>query len=536
MPIDEEQFDALLRDIDRSRRPGIAVGVALHGRPVYRKAFGLANLELPVVLSPTMRMRIGSITKQFTAFAYMLLCDEGLASIDDAIGVHIPEVHSNVRPVTMRQLMGNNSGLRDALDLCRQFNGSDQGPIATHDVLSFYMDRSEVNSPPGIAYLYNNGGWYLVGAAIERITGRPLEEVLLHRVFEPIGMHDTLLRRWEGECVANSATAYVIGNGGRYERPESTGGLDWSGAGGIASTVDDMLKWLAHMSQPTVGSARTWQLMTTPQRLANGISTSYGLGLSNMRVRGIEVIRHNGGVLGWNSQMTKVPSANLDIIVLSNCREVSASAYEEKILELCVPGLDPRTPDVAYESEFPTGVFRSPTTGRVIALGSRDVEYYRGGTAVPAAAIDGHYYPVAPDASGVLRPCREVFGEFAITPIGDFMNPRALHFLSFGTADEFVSMSGDDASSRAEIIEGRYWSHEAEAAATVQRGANGLEVRFKGRFGSAVQDLEHLAGGVWHTKMRDRWVLPKWGLLVFDDPKCFGFSNTFNKNVRFARQ
>src|ERR1043165_2564097 len=105
--IDQTRIDALFSDLDQCQLPGAAVGIAVGGKPVYRKGFGLASLELPIVLSPSMRMRIGSTTKHFTALAYLLLCESGLAVLDDPLGKHIPELHPVTHAVTMRQLMGN---------------------------------------------------------------------------------------------------------------------------------------------------------------------------------------------------------------------------------------------------------------------------------------------------------------------------------------------------------------------------------------------------------------------------------------------
>src|SRR5438552_1997965 len=120
---DEKQVDAVFTDVNQCHLPGAAVGIAVDGKVVYRKGFGLASMDLPVVLAPSMRMRIGSTSKQFTAFTCMMLCESGLASIDDTLGIFLPELHPITHRVTLRQLMGNTSGLREANDLAAQFSG-----------------------------------------------------------------------------------------------------------------------------------------------------------------------------------------------------------------------------------------------------------------------------------------------------------------------------------------------------------------------------------------------------------------------------
>src|ERR1700730_13922699 len=111
---DQTKIDAIFADLDQCHWPGAAVGIAIGGKPVYRRGFGVARMELPGGLSPGIRMRIASTTKHFAALAYMLLCEDGKATIDDPIGKYLPELHPVTHAVTMRQLMGHVGGLRDA--------------------------------------------------------------------------------------------------------------------------------------------------------------------------------------------------------------------------------------------------------------------------------------------------------------------------------------------------------------------------------------------------------------------------------------
>jgi D-aminopeptidase len=136
---DEKKIDAIFAPFDQCRLPGAAVGIAIHGTPAYRRGFGVANMELPILLSTNIRMRIASISKHFTALAYMLLCEDGIADIDDPIGKYLPELHRSTHKVTMRQLMGNIGGLHDAYDICHQFSGTAY-PATSAELLSFYGD------------------------------------------------------------------------------------------------------------------------------------------------------------------------------------------------------------------------------------------------------------------------------------------------------------------------------------------------------------------------------------------------------------
>src|SRR5581483_4131877 len=159
----------------------------------------------------------GSITKHFTALALLLLCEDGRAHIDDPVAKYLPELNPVSRAPTLRQIMGHISGLRDAHEITWQFSGTGHR-ICSDELLSLYKGIDDVDHPPGSAWSYNNGGYLILSVIIERITGKPLEEVLQERVFEPAGMADTLLRRWDTNFLANSATLHTSKSARTFEK------------------------------------------------------------------------------------------------------------------------------------------------------------------------------------------------------------------------------------------------------------------------------------------------------------------------------
>jgi D-aminopeptidase len=526
---DEKKIDAIFADLDQCHLPGAAVGIAIGGKPVYRKGFGLASMELPVVLSPSIRMRIGSTTKHFTCLAYMLLCEEGKAGIDDPIGKFLPELHPVTHDVTMRQLMGHTSGLRDAFDINWQFSGTRRA-VSSADVLSFYRDIDDVNFAPGTAWSYSNGGYLLLSFAVERLTRQSLEEVMCERIFEPAGMHDTLLRRFDTDFVPNSATLHPMNPAGGYEK--SYIGTASAGEGGIASTADDILRWLAHMDAPWVGSAATWTLMKAAQTLANGTSTGYGLGLHSGRYRGVETLWHAGGVVGGNSQMLKVPAADLDVAVMVNSRDVSGEELANKIFDACLPNLDP----VKEASSRPlaTGIFRSPTTGRVIQLRTSSANHPWIKEGQQIATIDGFDIPVEPDDDGVLSPAG-TFGsmKLGVTLGGNQVRPASVRFSDFGNVDDLAWVPPVDDPDMSAIV-GRYRSSTTGTDATICETSDGPWLSTIGRFGSAEFKLECLANGIWRAKSTSYSFFG--GILLFDgDGGAFRFSSLRTRALRFRR-
>jgi D-aminopeptidase len=521
---DEKKIDAIFAPFDQCRLPGAAVGIAIHGTPVYRRGFGVANMELPILLSTNIRMRIASISKHFTALAYMLLCEDGIADIDDPIGKYLPELHRSTHKVTMRQLMGNIGGLHDAYDICHQFSGTAY-PATSAELLSFYGDLDEINAQPGTAWIYNNGGFLILSFAIERISGQSLEQVFQDRIFEPIGMYQSLLRRWETDFVPNSATAHMTSASGEYEKSNFFGNA-WAGEGGIVSTVDDMLRWLAHMDAPTVGSAATWKAMKTSQVLANGTLTGYGLGLHIDRYRGAETLYHPGGGLGSSAQMIKVPSVGLDVVILVNREDVHATALADKVLDACLVGLDPAKEQST--GSFAFGTFRSPTTGRVIQLFTNEGHQ--------TASIDGMDIPVERDSGGILWPAgffRDV--KQAITLVGDPVQPTSIRLSDFGNIDNLVRVDTEEAAD-VSVITGLYRSKVTGTEITVSKTVSGAQLLAVGRFGSVTYSLECLSQGIWRAKSMRSWY--RGGILSFErDVRTFRFYSALCRmwGLRFSR-
>jgi CubicO group peptidase (beta-lactamase class C family) len=516
---DEKQIDALFAELDGCHLPGAAVGISIAGRPVYRKGFGLASLELPMVLSPTIRMRIASITKHFTCLAYLLLCEAGRAGVDDEIGWHLPDIHPVGRRVTIRQLMGHVSGLRDVSDIGWQLSGTGRA-ASSADLIAFYRDIDDVNCAPGTAWNYNNGGYLLLGAAIERISGRPLEDVLRETIFAPVGMNDTLLRRLDTDFVPNSATLHMARAEGGYHR-HYLGAL--AGEGGIVSTVDDMLRWLAHMDAPVIGTSATWELMKEPLTLVNGTSTGYGLGLITSEYRGVQTLSHSGGLMGGNSFMAKVPSARLDVVILVNRHDVAGVLFVNKILDACIPHLTPIRE--AGHEPVSEGIYHSLSTGRVIQLSGRDGQQI--------ASIDGVDMPVEADRGGLLRPVPWLsFLKQSVTRIGDVRRPSALRFDHFGNVDELnpvVPSDGDVAQ-----IAGTYRSQPTGTTLTISGESESPRLHSTGRFGSAAYRLECLGEGLWRARSEDPMA---WGgILAFDAAGIeLRFTTVRNWNLIFRR-
>lgn len=475
--------DAIFADLKRTDTPGVTVGIACGGRPVYRQGFGLAHAELPAVLEPSTRMRIGSTTKQFTALGIMLLHEDGALGLDDAAGTHLPELNAINGAATIRQLLTNTSGLADAFSYKLEFAGTHTRPIDGTELLGLYGTITHRNGPAGQSWRYSNGGWLILGAIIERLSRSTLEDFLTTRIFRPLGMTNTMVRRWDRDFVSNSATAHVRTSGGFIKADY---GMDnFAGAGAIVSTVDDMFRWLAHMDAPTVGTAETWRQILTPVVLPNGTSTDYGFGIFRNLYRGIETIHHAGGGCGCNAQALKVPSAGLDIVVMSNRDDVSSSALVRKVLDTLLSFPEAHDQTSAIDT---AGVFRSQRTGRVLDV--RDL---------------------APEKSYLQRHVRTE-------------SPSRLTLTDFGYADELDLVHGP-----APAIVGRYRHGDIEATISANS-----EMTTCTPMGGARFTLEHLAGPVFRARLVERRE-EYGGLLDFTVGGGFAYSTAFLDQLPFAK-
>ena len=511
-------LDSIFAPYDQCHLPGVAVGVAIDGRPVYRRGFGLANMELPVLLTPATRMRIGSTTKHFAALAFLLLCEDGLSNIEARIGEYVPQLHPVNSAVTVRALMGHTSGLRDVFQMSMFMHGVGR-TITDAQLLEYYERIDDLEFPAGTGWNYNNGGYLLLTAAIERITGRRLEEVLEQRIFAPLGMYDTRLRRWDSDFLPNSAALHMLDP--RHGYTKATMGMELTGAGGIVSSMDDMLRWLRHMDAPVVGSPATWRALRSPSPLANGTPTAYGFGLVADRYRGVTTISHAGGVFGGNSQMIKVPAAGLDISIAVNRADANAIDLAFRVIDACVPGLE-AVADGRIDPDL-CGVYHSPSSGRILEVMTLEGRAF--------LRVDGGM-PMSLNAAGP--------GAWQLSPMFSFLGltvrtaGRGLLFGEFGAEDALGRLVPPTAAVL-DPFSGHYRCDRFAVTARVLEEGGEARLITEGRFGSARYALRPLSTQIWQAQALDP-LSPMGGVLTFaEHAEGFTLCADRMRNVHFRR-
>jgi D-aminopeptidase len=327
-------FDQLLEPNRRSDQPGYVVGVAREGRTLYRRASGMASLEFAVANTPATRMRIASVTKQFTGLAVMLLVEDGKLDIDLPVRHYLPELGGPNGTPTLRQLLNHTGGVRDALESVAFFLTEGLFPLIPAGLTHSWSSRfSDSNFGPGTAWSYSNYGYMLLSLVIEKVSALNLADFLRQRVFAPLGMSDSELLPSDMELGVNLASSHIRMPDGRFRR-----GIypceELVGGGGIVSTVDDMLRWAAQLREPrTLGSDSSWAEILRPVDFGNGAQSTYGFGIKRQFHRGVEMLWHDGSTFGSRCALLSFPQHQLDIVVMANRSDGEVSAIALKIAE-----------------------------------------------------------------------------------------------------------------------------------------------------------------------------------------------------------
>src|SRR5262245_53640572 len=236
-----------------SATPGCAVGVAVNGRPVIGKAYGMADLEHDVRNVPETIFEAGSVSKQFTAAAVLLLARDGKLSLDDAAHKYVPELPDYGAPLTIRHMLTHTSGLRDWGNVA-QIAGWPRGTrVHTHDhVLDIVSRQRALNFTPGTRWSYSNTGYNLAAIIVSRVSGMSFADFCRTRIFEPLGMTHTSWRDDYTRVVKNRAIAYARRQDEYYQDMPFE---NIHGNGGLLTTVGDLLRWNENFTNPKVGDA-----------------------------------------------------------------------------------------------------------------------------------------------------------------------------------------------------------------------------------------------------------------------------------------
>ena len=327
---------AAVNDVIRSTQvPSASVGIVRDGRIVYVQAFGHARLSPPVAARPDMHYAVGSISKQFTVAAVMLLQQEGKLSIDQPVSTWFPEL-TRASEVTLRNLMSHTSGYEDYAPQDYTI------PAWTHPTTAQTIVHEWATKPldfdPGTQYQYSNTNYNIVGLVIEKVSGQPFWQFLESRVLTPLGLRHTIDLDARHDLL--EPTGYFRHALGPL-RPALTEAPGWYFADGeIAMPVGDLLTWDIAVMNQTLLSPESYAEMEKPTTLKDGKVSNYGLGFSLGAMNGHRLVSHGGEVGGFVAANYVFPDDKIAVVVLTN-QEASpaAGAIARQLSALMLPGM-----------------------------------------------------------------------------------------------------------------------------------------------------------------------------------------------------
>jgi CubicO group peptidase (beta-lactamase class C family) len=502
-------------------KPGCVCAVSKDGKVVVNRAYGLADLERNVPLSPGTIFDIGSVRKQFIAAAVLILAEEKRLSLTDDVRKHVPELPDYGHTITVDHLLTHTSGLRDWTGLLPLAGGNT-------NVLTLILRQRGLNFAPGEEWSYSNSGYVLLTEIVARVSGMPFAEFAHKRLFEPLGM---------------KSSAYVAdilqGSGDRalgYQK-EGTG---WKqhirlgnerGGGAVISTAGDLLIWNDALTSGRLGAFVTGKLQE-PARLNNGRKLTYARGLNVNHYTGAMLISHSGGAAGYSTWLGRLPEHGLSIAVICNFDPVSATELAQRVTNEFLP------PDTAKTKAPDTIAGGASVTGP--DLNSRVGLFFSEPIGDPLRLMVNN---------GKLS----IIGGPALVPVATnrFRNPRGnLFFMSqdefelqFLSPDRFElkSMEGQITRYRRaqpyapgpdelKAFAGRFGSDEIGAVFGVEPKGDGLVIRLEHAPDKSLEFKPVDRDTFLWNRMMVRFLRDKSGKVVALD-----YSNPLLRNVKFPR-
>lgn len=313
-PATVQYIDALFAENYPADQPGAAVLVEKDGQVILRKGYGLANLELGVPVKPDMVFEVGSVTKQFTAAAILVLADRGRLKLDDDVTRHLPDFPTHGKTITIEHLLTHTSGIPSytAMD---EWAAQRRQDVPVDKLIGLFRGKP-LDFEPGEKWSYNNSGYVLLGAIIEKLSGKTYEDFVEQEIFRTAAMTHSLYGN-PSEIVAGRAYGYDK-DGDTYLNASYLSMTQPYAAGSLMSTVDDLSSWNRALTEHALLRKATFERMVTPVRLRSGMSTGYAYGLGIYNYEGHRLIEHGGDIDGFTAYTLSVPEDRLFIAVLSN--------------------------------------------------------------------------------------------------------------------------------------------------------------------------------------------------------------------------
>lgn len=430
------RVDSVYSRFTATGSPGCALGVVRGGRLDYARGFGLASIEHGVPITPATVFDIGSVSKQFTAMAVVLLAQEGKLSLDDEIQKFLPEIpRYPAGAITVRHLLHHTSGLRDYIDVMGLSGVADEAVTTDADALDAIVRQKAGNFPPGSEFRYSNSGYFLLSLIVKRASGESLRDFASRRIFAPLQMTQSQFVDRHEMIVPGKAGSYAQ-DGGRFVL--ATANWEQTGDGAVNTTVEDLVKWERNFETGTVGGAAGITEMHKTG-VAGGQPITYALGLGVDSMRGVRRVSHGGAWAGYRAHIVRYPDEKLSVISLCNLSNSAPGELNQRVSVLLLEGKLGPVPAPGNFVRSPLAGSFSPTSATLAGIAGtyRSSELLadwvisvRRDTVVARAGL-GAEYPIRPVAADTFAAfgTRVVFSRTGGTVTGLILDSRGLRNL-----------------------------------------------------------------------------------------------------------
>ncbi len=438
------QIDAILTKTFKPGEPGAAVLVKKGGQVLFRRGYGLASLELNVPVKPDMIFRLGSITKQFTAMAVLMLAEQGKLSLQDDVSKFLPDFPTQGRTITVEHLLTHTSGIKGYTEI-PSWLSLWRKDMPVKEIIDLFRNVP-LEFEPGQRWKYSNSGYILLGAIIEKISGQSYEDFVNKNIFGPLSLTHSYYDR-TARIIPGRVPGYSLGRAG-FENAQYISMTQPYAAGSLLSSVDDLALWSESLLAGRLIKRETLERAFTSSNLTNGVATGYGYGWQVSTYEGYRLIEHGGGIMGFTSYAILQPETGLCVVILTNSaiagRAPAPFAFRIAALALGKPYLDPALAALKEEDLAPLpGVYINADNERMTIFRQGGKIFYR-----PAGGTRTEIFPASATVFFIKdSPTRLTFIKDAQGRVNDFRLAGRI-----GPAESYVRMTQAAPPERKEIV------------------------------------------------------------------------------------
>jgi CubicO group peptidase (beta-lactamase class C family) len=368
-----KEIAELFREWDHSNTPGAAVVITDGGKVAYELYVGMANLEHGIPISSTTLFELASTTKQFTAMAVLLLEQAGRLRLDDDIRQYLPELQEYAKPVTIRHLLHQTSGLWDYWQLNAYTGATGRDYVDFDRILTLMQGQKELTFDPGTEWSYCNTNYTFLAEIVARVTGEAFADWTSKHMFQPLGMHSTCFPSSAFQTLPHRATGYFTEGDEFLVGRERN--VDVCGQAHLFSTIKDLVKWFDNFRTMKVGGPEVMHQMLQKGTLDSGDEIFYGMGLGVSDYRGVKTIGHSGSTGGYKTMLLYCPEIEVGVALLGNVRSINPERVTHQVLDIYLGDrLESRPSGGDQQAEERAFIDLDPSTSTHLFGGYRVVE------------------------------------------------------------------------------------------------------------------------------------------------------------------